>query len=84
MPPSPTVDEIIRLARQLCPLDKLKVIQLLAPDLEPALADQSGPSLGNSANLDDQYQRGYERSPEDVADVKALLPHLSIPPEKWE
>jgi hypothetical protein len=33
-----TVDELILMARQLSPLEKLKLIEQLAPDLEPASA----------------------------------------------
>lgn len=36
-----------------------------------------------TANLDEQYQRGYERIPEDIADLEALLPHLPVPREDW-
>lgn len=42
--PTPaTVDEIIRLVRHLTPLEKLKIIEQIAPDLEAALrADAPG------------------------------------------
>ncbi|MDB5292385.1 MAG: hypothetical protein JWL69_3626 [Phycisphaerales bacterium] len=33
-----TVDEVIALARRLSPLEKLKLIERLAPDLETALS----------------------------------------------
>lgn len=35
---TPPVQEILELARHLSPLDKLKLIERLAPDLEAALA----------------------------------------------
>ena len=38
MPPNKSVDEIIALARQLSPFEKLKLIERLAPDLEAAIA----------------------------------------------
>lgn len=75
-----TVDEVLHLARRLSPLDKLKLIERLAPDLEAALS----PVTDGSKELDDQYQRGYEQFPEDVADLEALLPHLAIPTKLWE
>jgi hypothetical protein len=34
-----------------------------------------------AAGLDEQYQRGYEQTPEDTSDVEALLPHLPLPEE---
>ena len=66
------------MARRLSPLEKLKVIEGLTPDLEAALAPP------NSAALDNQYQRGYEQVPETTAEVEALLPHLPLSQEKWE
>ena len=78
-----TVDEVIRLADGLSALEKLKVIERLAPELEAALAQAVGSSSGENT-LDEQYQRGYENTPEDVADLEALLPHLPLPTERWE
>jgi hypothetical protein len=75
--------EILELARLLSPLDKLKLIEGLAPDLEEALAAKS-PALADPAMEDELYQIGYERFPEDVTDLAALMPHLAIPPERWE
>ena len=67
-----TVEQIVDLARQLSRAERLEVIQRLAPD--PA----------NDQQLDDQYQRGYEQTPESVEDIEALLPHLPLPTENWE
>lgn len=51
----------MRLASELSPPEKLKVIERLTPD------------LAQSARLDDQYQHEYEQIPEDVGDVAASL-----------
>jgi hypothetical protein len=77
-----TVDQIMEFARQLSPLEKLKVIEQLAPDLEGPLSSQ--PPVNGAVALDDQYQRGYEAIPEDPTDTQALLPHLPLPTERWE
>ncbi len=83
MQPAMPIDRIMELARRLSPLDKLKLIQGLAPDLEAALRADST-AQGELSAQDNQYQQGYERIPEDIADVEAMLPHLPIPPERWE
>jgi hypothetical protein len=36
-----------------------------------------------TANLDDEYERGYVQAPEDTSDTSALLPHLPLPSEDW-
>jgi hypothetical protein len=79
--PDFSLDQIMQMARRLTPLEKLKLIEKLAPDLEPALA-----SSGNDLppDLDDQYQRGYEQIPEDISDLDALMPHLPVSTERWE
>ena len=33
--------------------------------------------------LDDEYERGYKRLPEDASDAEAMLPHLPLAPEDW-
>jgi len=33
--------------------------------------------------LEEQYLAGYERIPEDVADLEVLVPHLAVPAEEW-
>jgi len=80
MQQSMTVDQIVQLARQLPPLERLKLVQSLASELQELRAE----SHTDLALQDDQYQRGYERIPEDVADLASLLPHLPIPAERWE
>ncbi|HEY8749507.1 MAG TPA: hypothetical protein VIM11_16105 [Tepidisphaeraceae bacterium] len=82
MSPAATVDEIIRLAQGLSPLEKLKVIERLAPDLETALTPENDADP-TTRTLDDQYQRGYEQIPEDVSGIEALLPHLPLQSEPW-
>jgi hypothetical protein len=32
---------------------------------------------------EDQYQRGYERVPEDTSEVESLLSIAPVPPEDW-
>ncbi|HEX4796977.1 MAG TPA: hypothetical protein VH370_24515 [Humisphaera sp.] len=76
-----TVDQVVEIARQLSPLEKLKVIERLAPDLEVPLSSQVGQ---RDADLDEQYQRGYEQIPEDPTDAEALMPHLPLSEERWE
>jgi hypothetical protein len=44
-----TVDEIVELARSLSPLEKLKLIERLAPDLEAALSSATPPTRGRRA-----------------------------------
>jgi hypothetical protein len=75
-----TVDDVVEMARPLSPLEKLRVIERLAPDLEASLS----PQAPDADALDEQYQRGYEQIAESTADVEALLPHLPIPQERWE
>ncbi len=67
-----TVEQIVDLARELSRAEQLELIQRLAPD---SASDQQ---------LDDQYQRGYEKTPERAEDVIALLPHLPLASESWE
>ena len=38
----------------------------------------------SSSRLDDQYEAGYKRIPEDASEAEALLPHLPLPEERWE
>jgi hypothetical protein len=46
MQPAMPVDRIVELARQLSPLEKLKLIKQLAPDLEAALVrDSNSPAV---------------------------------------
>jgi hypothetical protein len=33
--------------------------------------------------MDDQYEQGYRRVPEDVAEVTAALRVAPVPPEDW-
>lgn len=77
-----TVDHVIALARKLSPLEKLKIIEELAPDLEESLAGHGGST--SISELDAQYQRGYEQFPESTKDVEGLLPHLPLSEERWE
>ena len=74
-----TVDEILDLAGRLTPLEKLKVIERLAPQLESSLSSRSS----TASDLDDQYQRGYEQVQESTEELDALMPHLPLPREKW-
>jgi hypothetical protein len=67
-----TVEQIVDLARQLSRAERLEVIQRLAPD------------SANDQHLDDEYQRGYEQTPESAEDIQALIPHLPLPTENWE
>ncbi|HXE53752.1 MAG TPA: hypothetical protein VN541_12080 [Tepidisphaeraceae bacterium] len=82
MEPVPTIDDVLRLADGLSAIDKLRVIERLAPQVESALLEKPDSTDQTQAALDEQYQRGYEQTPEDAADVEALLPHL--PAEQWE
>ena len=82
MPPITTVDDVMQLARGLSPLEKLKLIERLAPELEGALA--SAQVAAPDLSLDDQYAQGYAQTPEVIADVEALLPHLGSVSEQWE
>ena len=84
MPPGATIDDVIRLARGLSALDKVRLIERLAPDLEAALMSEADAPDNKSHELDDQYQRGYEQIPEDITELEALLPHLPLPTERWE
>jgi hypothetical protein len=77
-----TVDQIMHLARGLSPLEKLKLIEQLAPDLEPALMGAA--QTASLEELDNQYQQAYEKTPEQISDVQAILPHLPLPTERWE
>ncbi|HZL33845.1 MAG TPA: hypothetical protein VFC78_00965 [Tepidisphaeraceae bacterium] len=79
-----TIEEVVRLARQLSALDKLKVIERLAPDLEAALEFNADSVVREAVSLDERYQRGYEEMPEDTAMIEALLPHLPVRSERWE
>lgn len=49
MPKLPTLDEVLDQARQLSPLDKLRLIERVAPDLEKELAPPS--SRGRTRSL---------------------------------
>jgi electron transfer flavoprotein alpha subunit len=82
MPPITTVDDVMQLARGLSPLEKLKLIERLAPELEGALA--SAQAAAPDLSLDDQYAQGYTQTPEVIADVEGLLPHLGSVSEQWE
>ena len=82
MPEAATLEDVLKLARQLSPLDKLKVIEQLAPELESALADDDQ-EVKDIAALEAQYKRGYEKNPEDPSDAEALLPHLPLQSEPW-
>jgi hypothetical protein len=77
MEPHATVQEILQLAEHLSPVDRRELIERLSAEAA-AVRPTAGPTL------DDQYQRGYERNPEDTADVEAILPHLPLGAEKWE
>jgi hypothetical protein len=79
-----SVEDIIRLVRQLSPADRSKLIEQLGPALEVSPVAENTGALEGSVGLDDQYQRGYEQIPEDTADLEALLPHLPLPMESWE
>jgi len=74
-----TVQDVVQLASGLSPLEKLKVIERLAPELEMALA-----GAGDLRAMEEAYQAGYRRVPEDVTEIEAMLPHLPLPEEKWE
>jgi hypothetical protein len=67
-----TVEQVVDLARELSRAEQLQVIQRLAP------------GLTDDQRLDDQYQRGYEQTPESAGDISALLRHLPLPTENWE
>ncbi len=85
MPPVVTVEEVIQWAHALTPLEKLKVIEHLTPDLAEALAPGSSIPLNRIVQTeDDAYQAGYKNHPEDIGDIEALLPHLALVMEKWE
>lgn len=84
MPQESTIEDVIRMARRLSALDKLKLIETLAPDLEAALKSQTDQATDNSAAADEQYQRGYEQIPEETTDLEAILPILPLPTERWE
>lgn len=75
-----TVDEVIALARRLSPMDQSRLIEQLRPDLSPA----HEPIAAEERAMEELYIRGYERMPEDIADVVALLPHLPLATESWE
>ena len=45
MPPQAVLADVIRIARQLSPLEKARLIEELAPDVEAALASASGAGL---------------------------------------
>lgn len=79
-----TVDEVVRLAASLSALEKLRVIERLAPQLEDALGPVNENVAEASGDKDDQYQRGYEQTPEDISELEALIPHLPLPSEQWE
>ena len=46
-----TIEEVIHLARQLSPLEKLKLIEQLAPDLEAALRSAPAAAGGKRRSL---------------------------------
>ncbi|HSU68622.1 MAG TPA: hypothetical protein VLJ39_17205 [Tepidisphaeraceae bacterium] len=74
-----TLEEVMQMARRLSALDKLKMIERLAPELETVFrAGASG-----SESLDDQYQRGYERRPETPGDLAAIGEFVPLDEEKW-
>ena len=77
---APTVDDVVQLARKLSPIEKLQVIERLAPDLEAPLTSSGH---ATSQSLDDLYQRGYERVPEDAAEAEALLKYLPLSEDTW-
>ena len=52
---------------------------IAVPATEPII--RSGGAMASS--LEDQYQQGYTTTPEEIADVVALLPHLAIESEEW-
>jgi len=43
MQPQALLTEVLRLARQLSPVEKVRLIEQIAPDVEAALASASGP-----------------------------------------
>lgn len=79
---APTIDDVLRLAAGLSAIDKLRVIERLAPQVESALGDELESNAAAIGKLDEKYQRGYEQTPEDITDLEALLPHL--PAEQWK
>jgi hypothetical protein len=80
-----TVDQVVQLASGLSPLEKLQVIERLAPDLAEALTTvSSARDSSKTQAADDAYEAGYQRIPEDIGDIEALLPHLPLSTEPWE
>ena len=79
-----TVDQVVKLASSLSPLDKLRLIERLTPDLAAALAPASAPLAISATQEDDIYEAGYRNTPEDITEIEGLLPHLSIETERWE
>jgi hypothetical protein len=75
MGPHANVEEILHLAEHLSAEDRRELIERLSSETTAAR------TAGGSA-LDDQYQRGYERIPEDTVEVEAFLPHLPLSAEK--
>lgn len=73
-----TVEDVLRLAGGLSAIDKLRVIERLAPQVEAAILAEPPQGPGEIDTLDGQYQRGYEQIPEDNAELEALLPHLPL------
>ena len=65
---SVTLDRVISLARQLPPLDKIRLIQRMAPEIERDLIGQQPPRrrslLGLCADL------GSAPSAEEIADIR--------------
>ena len=48
MPTAATLDEIVRLARSLTPLEKLHLIEQIAPELEATLQPETGMPASNA------------------------------------
>ena len=60
-------------------VEQLVARDIAVPATEPII--RSGGAMASS--LEDQYQQGYTTTPEEIADVVALLPHLAIESEEW-
>ena len=72
--PSPAVDEILRLASRLSPVDKAKLIELLAPKLETTRRVKPREDDDQPPTSDGRPQHIYEPPTEEIPHVEATHP----------